>query len=100
LGATHYELSKGGGMAYHFHHGSEELLVVLHGRLNLRTPTGTQELGRGGVVHFPAGSDGAHAITKDDEEPVRYLMVSTLVSPNATEYPNSRQLAVSVRTKN
>jgi len=100
LGATLYELSKGGGIAYHFHHGSEELLIVLHGRLTLRTPTGSLELGSGAVVHFPAGPEGAHAITKDDEEPVRYLMVSTLVSPNATEYPDTRQLSVYARTKN
>ena len=100
LGATLYELARGGGIAYHFHHGSEELLIVLHGRLTLRTPNGSRELGSGAVVHFPAGPEGAHAITKNDEEPVRYLMVSTLVSPDATEYPDTRQLSVYARTKN
>jgi uncharacterized cupin superfamily protein len=101
LGATLYELARGGGIAYHFHHGREELLIVLHGRLTLRTPNGSRELGSGAaVVHFPVGPEGAHAITKDDEEPVRYLMVSTLVSPDATEYPDTRQLSVYARTKN
>jgi quercetin dioxygenase-like cupin family protein len=33
LGATLYELSRGGGIAYHFHHGSEELLIVLRDRV-------------------------------------------------------------------
>ena len=100
LGATLYELSKGGGIAYHFHHGSEELLIVLAGRLTLRTPAGTRTAEAGDVLLFPVGPDGAHAITNDAEEPVRYLMVSTRVSPDATEYPDTRQLAVYGRTKN
>jgi uncharacterized cupin superfamily protein len=100
LGATLYELSKGGGIAYHFHHGSEELLIVLRGRLKLRTPAGTRDAVAGDIVHFPIGRDGAHAILNDDDETVRYLMVSNLVSPNVTEYPDTRQLSVYGRTKN
>ena len=47
LGATLYELSKGGGIAYHIHHGSEELLIVLEGRLKLRTwMSGNSEMNR------------------------------------------------------
>lgn len=99
LGATLYELSRGGAIAYHFHHGSEELLVVLRGRATLRTPEGTRDVTAGDVVHFPVGRDGAHALTNETDEPVRYLMVSTLASPNATEYPDTRELAVTARTK-
>jgi uncharacterized cupin superfamily protein len=99
LGATLYELSRGGGIAYHFHHGSEELLIVLRGRVTLRTPEGTRDVTTGDVVHFPVGPDGAHALTNDTDEAARYLMVSTLVSPNVTEYPDTRQLAVTARTK-
>jgi uncharacterized cupin superfamily protein len=100
LGATFYELSKGGGIAYHFHHGSEELLIVLQGRLTLRTPDGSRKLGSGEVAHFPVGPEGAHAIDSEGEERVRYLVVSTLVSPDATEYPDTRQLSVYARRKN
>ena len=100
IGATLYELSKDGGVAYHFHHGNEELLIVLAGRLTLRTPEGTRTVEAGGVVHFPIGPEGAHGITNDDDEPVRYLMVSTRVSPDATEYPDTRRLAIYGRTKN
>lgn len=53
----------------------------------------------GDVVHFPIGPKGAHAITNEEDETVRYLMVSNLVSPNVTEYPDTRQLAVHGRTK-
>jgi uncharacterized cupin superfamily protein len=87
LGATLYELSRGGGIAYHFHHLREEWLVVLRGSLTLRTPAGEQEIGEGEVLHFPAGPAGAHGITKRDDEPVRYIMVSTLVPEDVSEYP-------------
>jgi len=99
LGATLYELSKGGGIAYHFHHGSEEFLIVLEGRLKLRTPSGTRFVERGDVVHFGRGVAGAHAIANDDDNRVRYVMVSTNVSPDATEYPDTQQLSVYARTK-
>ena len=89
LGATLYELSRGGGIAYHFHQSREELLVVLRGTLTLRTPAGEHEIDEGEVVHFPAGAAGAHGITKQDDEPVRYIMVSTLDPDDTSEYPSS-----------
>ena len=39
LGATVYELGPGTWVGFHFHHASEELLVVLGGRPTLRGPT-------------------------------------------------------------
>jgi uncharacterized cupin superfamily protein len=59
LGVSVYELPPEGYAAYHFHHGSEELLIVLRGRPTLRTPDGERELGEGDVVHFTTGPDGA-----------------------------------------
>jgi len=61
LGASVYELPPGGRSTYHFHHGSEEILVVLRGRLTLRTPDGERELEAGEVVHFPSGKKRASA---------------------------------------
>ena len=46
-------------LPYHFHHGAEELLVVLRGRPTLRTPDGIRQLAEGDVVHFPRGPAGA-----------------------------------------
>ena len=44
LGATVDELPPVGYAVYHFHHGSEELLVVLRGRPTLRTPAGDRAI--------------------------------------------------------
>jgi uncharacterized cupin superfamily protein len=98
LGASLYELERGNFMIFHFHHGSEELLVVLRGRPTLRTFAGEQQLEEGAVVHFPLGPDGAHEIRNDTDQPVRYLVAGTRVSPEVVEYPDLKQLTAQART--
>ena len=86
LGATLYELDPGGQAApYHMHHANEELLLVLDGALELRTPEGTRESGKGAVVAFPAGADGAHRLRNTSDAPARYLLVSTMRFPEVAE---------------
>jgi uncharacterized cupin superfamily protein len=98
LGASVYELGPGNFVVYHFHHASEELMVVLRGRPTLRTPEGTRQLDEGEAVHFPTGPDGAHALANDTDEPVRFLMASTLQSPEVVEYPDLKQITAQART--
>jgi uncharacterized cupin superfamily protein len=97
LGASLYELGPGNFMIFHFHHGSEELLVVLRGRPTLRTLEGERQLDEGAVVHFPTGPDGAHEIRNDTAEPVRYLVAGIRVSPEVVEYPDLKQLTAQSR---
>ncbi len=92
LGASVYELGPGNFTVYHFHHGSEELLIVLRGRPTLRTPEGERQLAEGEAVHFPTGPDGAHAIRNDTEDPVRFVVAGTRVSPEVVEYPDLKQI--------
>jgi uncharacterized cupin superfamily protein len=97
LGATVYELEPGRWVIYHAHHGSDELVLVLDGSPTLRTPAGEQQLKRGDVVHFPPGPDGAHGLRNDTDEPVRYVMFGTRVSPEVVEYPDLRQVTAQSR---
>jgi uncharacterized cupin superfamily protein len=92
LGATLYELERDNFMIFHFHHGSEELLLVLRGRPTLRTHAGERRLEEGEVVHFPAGPDGAHEIRNDGDGAVRYLVAGTRVSPEIVEYPDLKKV--------
>lgn len=78
---------------YHFHHGSEEALVVLAGRPTLRTPEGERELAPGDVVFFPTGADGAHQVVNHADEPARYLFAASHAYPEVVEYPDSGKLA-------
>jgi uncharacterized cupin superfamily protein len=95
LGASLYEIAPGGTSGlYHFHHGAEELLVVLRGRPTLREPAGERQLEEGDVVLFQLGPDGAHQLLNTGDVPVRYLVAANRSSPEAVEYPDSRQLSV------
>ena len=88
LGASVWELQPGGVNWHHFHHGSEELLVVLRGRPTLRTPEGGRVLAEGDVVTFPRGPEGAKEIRNEGNEVARVLIVSTNVVPDVSEYPD------------
>ncbi len=86
LGCSLYELDPGGqAVPYHMHHANEELLIVLAGDLELRTPDGTRHVSKGAVVAFPAGAEGAHRLRNNSESPARYLLVSTLRFPEVAE---------------
>jgi uncharacterized cupin superfamily protein len=98
LGATVYELGPGNFVVYHFHHGSDELLIVLRGRPTLRTGDGERQLKEGEVVFFPPGPDGAHSLRNDTESAVRYVMASTRVSPEVVEYPDLKQITAQAKT--
>ena len=98
LGASVYELGPGNSSAYHFHHGSEELLIVLRGRPTLRTPDGERQLAEGEVVHFPVGPDGAHGVRNDTDDAVRYVVAGIRVSPEVAEYPDTKQITAQART--
>lgn len=86
LGCTLYELDAGAqAVPYHLHHGNEELLIVLEGTLELRTPDGKRTLPRGAVVGFPTGPAGAHRVRNASDAVARYLVVSTMRFPEVAE---------------
>ena len=94
LGASLYVLEPGDEMVFHYHVQREELLVVLAGRLNLRTAVGWEELPEGEVVAFPRGERGAHGYRNDGLEPVRVLMVSEMDGPNISVYPDTNKIGI------
>ncbi len=90
IGGSLYELEPGDRLwPYHTHHANEEWLLVVRGRPTLRTPEGEQELAEGDVVAFRRGKDGAHQVLNGTDEPIRVLMLSTLIKPDLVEYPDS-----------
>jgi uncharacterized cupin superfamily protein len=87
LAAAVWELPPGSeGMPYHFHHGTEEYLIVLSGTGTLRTPEGERELAPGAVAHFSPDPSGAHTVMNRSDEPLRYVMVGAHASPDIIEY--------------
>jgi uncharacterized cupin superfamily protein len=100
IGLSVFELLPGQTQTpYHFHHGNEELILVLGGRPTLRTPDGERELEAGDAVHFPTGPGGAHQVVNRTQEPARYVVMDSKVSPEIVEYPDSGKLAVMSRAE-
>jgi uncharacterized cupin superfamily protein len=90
LGASLYELPPGSSsFPLHVHHANEETLIVLAGRPTLRTLDGERELAPGELVACPVGRQGAHRIDNRCDEPVRLLVISTMIAPEVNEYPDS-----------
>jgi uncharacterized cupin superfamily protein len=87
------------GNDYHFHHGTEEYLIVLRGTPTLRTPDGERVLEEGSVVHFPPGPEGAHCLMNRSDVPVRYVMIGAHTSPDVVEYPDKGEFAAGALTQ-
>ena len=95
LGASVYELPTGQrSFPAHFHHANEELLLVLSGRLTARIEGGEQELRAGDALLFRRGPAGLHQFVNRADEPVRFLVVSTMIAPEVAEYPDSGKIGV------
>ncbi len=94
LGASIWEIHPGGEDWMHFHHASEELLVVLRGRPTVRTDDGERQLNEGDVLTFPTGPAGAHGIRNETDEVARVLIVSTNADPDVAEYPDSGKVGI------
>jgi uncharacterized cupin superfamily protein len=94
LGSAVWELQPGASQfVYHFHHASEELLVVLRGSPTVRMHDGDHVLREGDVVPFPRGPEGGHQIRNDSESVARVLIVSSNANPDVAEYPDTGKVA-------
>jgi uncharacterized cupin superfamily protein len=100
LAMSVYELLPGQTQCpFHFHHGNDELMVVLGGRPTLRTPDGESKLDEGDAVPFPAGRDGAHQVSNRTAEPVRYLVFARHVTPEVVEHLDSGKILAMARSE-
>jgi uncharacterized cupin superfamily protein len=95
LNAAVWEFQPGAAqMVYHFHHASQELLIVLRGQPTVRMHDGDRQLAEGDVVPFPAGLEGAHQIRNDAASVARVLIVAANVDPDVAEYPDTGKVAI------
>ncbi|MEO9176808.1 MAG: cupin domain-containing protein [Gaiellales bacterium] len=101
LGASLWHVAAGeAAYPYHFHLGEEELLVVVEGSGQLRTPAGWEPLERGAVLSFPTGEAGAHQVVNDGSETLVFLAVSTAGAPDICVYPDAGKIGAFERGPN
>jgi uncharacterized cupin superfamily protein len=97
LGCSLYELLPGGeSWPYHYHTANEEAVYVLEGEGTLRHESGEGSLVAGDFVALPADESGGHQIVNDKDEPLRYLVFSTMNEPDVTVYPEMEKVGVFV----
>jgi uncharacterized cupin superfamily protein len=95
LGASVWEILPGeAAYPFHFHHFEEEMIVLIEGTLELRTPEGIRELAQGELVSFLTGPEGAHQLVNRSDQPARVLSVSTTAETEIVVYPDSEKTGI------
>jgi uncharacterized cupin superfamily protein len=80
---------------FYNHHTNEEMFFVLQGSGVVRIGAHTYPIRVGDVVACPpGGKEKAHKITNTGTEELRYLAVSTKLSPEVVDYPDSGKFGV------
>lgn len=78
----------------HNHHANEEMFYILQGTGELRIGDERYSIRPGDfIAHPPGGPDSAHQIINTGSEELRYLAVSTMITPETVEYPDSGKIA-------
>lgn len=94
IGCSVVELDPGKtGWPFHYHCGNEEAIYVLFGEATLRLGDTHLRVTAGSYIALPAGPKNAHQLTNTSSEPVRYLAISTMRSPDVVVYPDSNKVA-------
>ena len=89
-----FEIPAGESLCPYHYEYVEEWLLVLEGDLALRVPSGEEQVGRGDVVCFAPGPDGAHKLTNRSDAPARIVMFSSAREPAVAVYPDSDKMLV------
>jgi uncharacterized cupin superfamily protein len=95
LTVTFYTLQPGkSNYPYHQHFGNEEVFYIISGTATLKTPKGDVIVSEGDVIVMPPNENGAHMLTNHSSEPLVYLDVHTVSSPEVVIFPDSCNVRV------
>jgi uncharacterized cupin superfamily protein len=77
----------------HNHHTNEEMFFVLQGSGEVRIGAERFPIRKGDFIASPpGGQELAHQIINTGTEELKYLAISTLISPDLVEYPDSGKI--------
>lgn len=79
----------------HNHHVNEEMFFILEGEGEVRIGDSSWPIRPGDIIACPpGGKESAHQIVNTGTAELRYLAVSTKLSPELVEYPDSGKFGV------
>lgn len=80
---------------FHNHHVNEEMFFVIEGEGEVRIGESVYPIRSGDVVACPPGGpETAHQIVNTGTSELKYLAISTKMTPEIAEYPDSRKFGV------
>ncbi|HEV3245201.1 MAG TPA: cupin domain-containing protein [Candidatus Paceibacterota bacterium] len=80
---------------FHNHRVNEEMFFVLEGEGEVRIGGETFKIKQGDfMAHPPGGPETAHQIVNTSQKELKYLSVSTQLSPEIADYPDSKKFGV------
>jgi uncharacterized cupin superfamily protein len=80
---------------FHSHRVNEEMFFVIEGDGEVRIGEAVHPIRAGDVIACPAGGkETAHQIVNTGAKELKYLAVSTMLSPEIAEYPDSGKFGV------
>src|SRR6185503_2088882 len=93
LGYSFFNVPPGkAAFPYHTHSGNEEMIYIIDGEGILRFGADEIAVASGTVIACPPGGDFAHQLINTGQIELRYLVVSTMVYPDLSEYPDSNKV--------
>jgi uncharacterized cupin superfamily protein len=79
----------------HAHRANEEMFLVLEGSGELRIGAETYPIRKGDVIACPPGGpETAHQIANTSDSDLKFFAVSTMISPELCEYPDSGKIGL------
>ena len=80
---------------FHNHHANEEMFFILQGSGELRVGEERYSIRQGDFIASPPGGpETAHQLVNTGQDELRYLAVSTMITPETVEYPDSKKIAM------
>jgi uncharacterized cupin superfamily protein len=80
---------------FHSHRANEEMFFILEGRGEVRIGAERHAIRSGDVIACPpGGAETAHQIINTGTAELRYLAISTKLTPEIAEYPDSQKFGV------
>jgi uncharacterized cupin superfamily protein len=79
----------------HAHRANEEMFFIISGTGEYRVGKESHPLKAGDVICCPPGGpETAHQIVNTSDAELKFLAVSTRISPDVTDYPDSQKFGV------
>jgi uncharacterized cupin superfamily protein len=80
---------------FHSHRVNEEMFIVVEGKGEVRIGAARHPIRQGDIIACPpGGQETAHQIINSSDAELRYLAISTTLSPDVAEFPDSGKYAL------